>query len=76
MKNLFKRLIILGVFACTHSLAAPAPWHLWQSKLTGGVICAQHSPGDGWVQLAGSFSTAGLCKQAIKAQAKPLASLR
>mgnify|MGYP001233800897 CR=1 FL=1 len=71
MKNRIKWLLFLGLASSPLSVAAPAPWYLWQSNITGGVICAQHSPGDGWSQLAGSFSTAGQCKQAIRQKTKP-----
>ncbi|MDR2614073.1 MAG: hypothetical protein LBC91_01930 [Candidatus Accumulibacter sp.] len=30
--------------------AAPAPWYKWQS-VTGDWVCAQTSPGSGWVRL-------------------------
>lgn len=39
--------------------AAPAPFYLWQSKLDGGLTCAQTSPGEGWLRLGGSFRDAG-----------------
>lgn len=32
------------------ALAAPAPWYYWRSKLDGARVCAQTSPGEGWVQ--------------------------
>ncbi|MDR0441103.1 MAG: hypothetical protein LBI59_09020 [Candidatus Accumulibacter sp.] len=34
--------------------AAPAPWHKWQS-ITGDTVCAQTSPGAGWVRLENSY---------------------
>ncbi|AIR90055.1 hypothetical protein [Pseudomonas cremoricolorata] len=39
--------------------AAPAPFQLWQSKLTGRYLCSQHKPGEGWVWHAGPFDNAG-----------------
>lgn len=30
--------------------AEPAPWYRWQS-VTGDTVCAQTSPGPGWVRL-------------------------
>lgn len=30
--------------------AAPAPWFYWRSKLDGQRVCAQTSPGPGWVR--------------------------
>jgi len=38
-------LALLGV-----ARAAPAPWYYWRSKLNGARVCAQTSPGEGWVQ--------------------------
>ncbi len=31
--------------------AAPAPWYKWRSVSTGDTVCAQTSPGDGWIKL-------------------------
>ncbi len=58
-------MILLLLLLCTTSMAEQAPWYQWQSKITGGLICAQHSPGQGWVQQAAHFRTAGHCKQAL-----------
>jgi hypothetical protein len=30
------------------TLAAPAPWYYWRSKVDGVRLCAQTSPGHGW----------------------------
>ncbi|WP_410498634.1 hypothetical protein [Chitinibacter sp. S2-10] len=38
--------------------AAPAPWHLWASKLDGKLVCAQTSPGEGWRLFKGPFKDA------------------
>lgn len=35
--------------------AGPAPWFVWRSKLDGKEVCAQASPGAGWVQQGGPF---------------------
>lgn len=37
------------------ALAGPAPWYVWRSKLDGKELCAQASPGPGWVQQGGPF---------------------
>ncbi|TDV68015.1 hypothetical protein [Pseudomonas sp. LP_7_YM] len=37
----------------TLSLAAPAPYYLWQGKHR--TICAQTSPGKGWARISGEF---------------------
>jgi hypothetical protein len=36
--------------ALSPAWAAPAPWYRWQS-VTGEKVCAQTSPGPGWVRL-------------------------
>ena len=46
--------------------AAPAPWHLWRSKIDGARFCAQTSPGPGWERLAGPFSDLQ-CRTPIRA---------
>lgn len=35
--------------------AGPAPWYVWRSKLDGKEVCAQASPGAGWIQQGGPF---------------------
>lgn len=35
--------------------AKPAYWYVWQSRTNGQVVCAQTTPGPGWVQLRGPF---------------------
>ncbi len=62
MRYLMMSLLVL---LSINSTAQQVPWYQWQSKTTGGLICAQYSPGDGWVQQAGAFRTAGHCKQAL-----------
>jgi hypothetical protein len=41
-------ILLFGLLASTSSIAAPATWHWWQSKLDGRLFCAQASPGPGW----------------------------
>ena len=50
-------LLLLLAHTCVQ--AAPAPFFLWQSKLTGRYMCSQHKPGDGWIWHAGPFNNAG-----------------
>ncbi|TAH46849.1 MAG: hypothetical protein EYC67_08135 [Betaproteobacteria bacterium] len=45
--------IALGAAACAH--AAPAPWHVWRSKLDGHEICRQTTAGPGWERARGPF---------------------
>lgn len=37
------------------ALGAPAPWHLWASKINASTTCAQASPGPGWTWLSGPY---------------------
>lgn len=39
-------------------LAEPAPWYSWMSKADSKIVCAQTSPGEGWVRLGGPYRTA------------------
>jgi hypothetical protein len=56
--NKILTLALLLAFAASLQ-AAPAPWYQWQSKQTGRYLCAQFSPGDGWVLHAGPYRNAG-----------------
>lgn len=47
-------LVLAGLFSLSVA-AGPAPWYQWQSKLNGKLVCAQTSPGEGWVQLSGPY---------------------
>ncbi len=40
------------------TLAAPAPWYLWQSKRNAQKICTQIPPGQGWDVISGPFRDA------------------
>lgn len=48
------------------SVAQPAPWYLWASKLNGKTTCQQTSPGNGWKRVDGPFRDAR-CKQPVHA---------
>lgn len=41
-----------------YTLAAPAPWYVWESKTADHVICRQNYPGQGWLKIAGPFTNA------------------
>lgn len=48
----------IGLAACLLvglAQAGHAPWFVWRSKLDGKEVCAQASPGAGWVQQGGPF---------------------
>jgi hypothetical protein len=44
--------------------AAPAPWYKWRS-VTGDMVCAQTSPGPGWVRLEARYVDPRCGKRAI-----------
>ncbi len=37
-------------------LAGPAAWHEWKNLTTGAIVCAQTSPGKGWVIHSGPYT--------------------
>jgi hypothetical protein len=47
----------LGLLLCASSLAAPAPWYIWRSKLTGEQTCAQVMRGE-WERVDGPYKDA------------------
>lgn len=49
--KLFELIAMALFLACALPVRAePAPWYRWQS-VTGDTVCAQTSPGPGWVRL-------------------------
>jgi hypothetical protein len=54
-------LILLAALSVA-SLAAPAPWYQWRSKLDGQVHCAQTDPGTGWEKVGGPYQDARCIK--------------
>jgi hypothetical protein len=52
-KNVMKRfrclVVILSLASALPSAAVPAPWYRWQGA-AGETVCAQTSPGPGWVR--------------------------
>ncbi|MFJ4457748.1 hypothetical protein ACIP1G_28230 [Pseudomonas sp. NPDC089392] len=54
------RLMLIALLATALPLsAAPAPFYLWQSLVTGRYLCSAHNPGKGWVRHAGPYNNAG-----------------
>lgn len=47
--------LMLAACVINSTVAAPAPWYKWRSKLTGAEVCAQFMQGD-WEVSAGPFS--------------------
>jgi hypothetical protein len=54
------------------SIAAPAPWYKWKSKLNGKLACMQTSPGDdGWTRDSGPYHDARCLPPPKPAQSAP-----
>lgn len=59
MKAIFPILLLGGALAGGASLAAPAAWWTWASKVDGARVCAQTPLGPGWDRVAGPFRDSG-----------------
>ncbi|EER57645.1 hypothetical protein AcdelDRAFT_4783 [Acidovorax delafieldii 2AN] len=52
--------VALGwMLALGAALAAPAPWYYWRSQVDGRRVCAQASPGAGWMRDSPAFEGPG-----------------
>lgn len=49
---------------CSTLWAGPAPWYKWHSPEADYDICAQTSPGDGWIIVKGPFEDSA-CKKPL-----------
>lgn len=56
MHRLFALVAALALGAS--AVAEPAPWYQWHSRIDGAVVCAQASPGQGWIRSNGPFRNA------------------
>jgi hypothetical protein len=56
---IFITVLTLG---CSALWAGPAAWYRWHSAEGDYDVCAQFSPGDGWVIVKGPFEDSG-CKK-------------
>ena len=45
--------------------ADAAAWYLWRSPHAEGSICAQVSPGDGWVVVKGPYQDSACKKKGV-----------
>jgi hypothetical protein len=46
--------LVLGLIAGS-ALARPAPWYWWASRTGDDRVCAQSSPGNGWLRENTAF---------------------
>lgn len=65
MKRRLPLLLLLLAAAAGATLAAPAPWYLYQSRLDGQKACSQTPLGEGWVQIAGPYKDAH-CEKLVR----------
>ena len=64
--SLAKSLTLVCLALCTASAGAvPAPWFKWHSPEADNEICAQFSPGQGWVIFKGPFQDAHCSKPGV-----------
>ena len=63
-------LALCALLTSTLSVAAPAHWHWWQSKLDGRLFCSQASPGSGWDKQPRAFRDMH-CKRPARAAQHP-----
>jgi len=52
---LFLSAFSLLAASITQSIAGPAPWYQWRSKVDGRLSCSQIPLGPGWERAAGPF---------------------
>lgn len=52
---------------CAAAWAGPAPWFKWHSPEVDYEVCAQFSPGEGWVRTKGPFGDSK-CQKAWRNQ--------
>lgn len=55
----------LAILCCSATLAGPAPWYKWHSAEGEHDVCAQFSPGEGWVIVKGPFEDSSCRKQGV-----------
>lgn len=58
-------LLLLTASAAAATLAAPARWYLYQSRLDGQKACSQTPLGEGWTQIAGPYQDAH-CEKLVR----------
>ena len=58
----FALFIVITALVGGSVVAAPAAWYRWRSAESSVDICAQTSPGEGWVAVKGPYQDA-VCKK-------------
>lgn len=59
MKRFLSVAVLVAAVLASQAWAAMAPWYTWESQVTGRLVCAQNSPGEGWKRFAGPFNNGG-----------------
>jgi len=60
------RTLITGMLLfCSLAWAEPAAWYKWHSPEADFDVCAQFSPGDGWVAVKGPFEDSA-CRKPLR----------
>ena len=48
------------------AFARPAPWFKWRSSVDSRTVCAQTSPGEGWIKVAQPYDDAHCTRPFLK----------
>ena len=49
-------LVVTLILVTLPVFAGPLAWWEWKNLTTGAVVCAQTTPGHGWVRYAGPYA--------------------
>ncbi|MDR1934187.1 MAG: hypothetical protein LBS49_01095 [Candidatus Accumulibacter sp.] len=72
----FELIAIVSFLAFAHPAGArPAPWYKWQGA-DGDTVCAQTSPGPGWVRLEVTYVDPRCMRRDIRAAGNAKAKSR
>jgi hypothetical protein len=67
MKNRIAVIILLLALA-TPAWAGTSPWFVWRNAVSGSTVCAQSSPGPGWMKETGPYSDLRCTTRAERSQ--------
>ncbi len=75
MRGLNIYLTSLSLLVAGATIAAPAAWFQWRSKLEPVSVCSQTSPGEGWQKSAGPYADARCEKLKLSASIRVVRSI-